>query len=234
MRPHALTRLSLATLLMISLAACGVGKRQSPVATDDEAGQTKPVSIEEDKPSTYVTKSGDTLRGIAGRDEIYGEPDLWPALLDANLGTLGSQTDRSKLATGITLAIPRNLDEAALADAREKARQAAASTKAAHKPKSMEAPEVKHAVEKPVQVAKAAPVAAAKPVKPVASAPAKPAAKAAKASAKVETADSAKPVPKVKKSGGLLPVLFFLLLLLAVLAAVLFYFTRRDQKDAEG
>lgn len=226
MRSHALTRFSLAAVLMLSLAACGVGKRQSPVASDDEAGQTKPVQIEEEKPSIYITKSGDTLKSIAGRDEIYGEPDLWPAILDANQGALGEQSGRSKLAPGISLAIPRGLDEAALADAREKARQAAASVKAVSKPKTMEAPVIKREKAEPVRVEKAPAAPAAKPVAK--------AAKATKSSAKDAAAAEAKPVPKAKRSSGLMPVLFFLLLLLAVLAAVLFYFTRRDQKDAEG
>ncbi len=100
MRSHALTRLGLIAALALSLAACGVGQRQSPVGTDDEAGQTKPVQIEEDKPSFYVTKSGDTLRSIAGREEIYGEPDLWPLILDANADALGAQTRQEQAAGG--------------------------------------------------------------------------------------------------------------------------------------
>ncbi len=225
MRARALSRLSLALILAMSLAACGVGKRQSPVATDDEAGQTKPVQIEEDKPNTYVSKSGDTLQSIAGRDEIYGEPDLWPVILDANQATLGEQTGRSRLAPGISLSIPRGLDDAALADAREKSRQASAANKAARKPKSMEAPAVRQEEAKPVAVSKAPAAASTKSASKVSKGAAKAAAPAA---------TDARPVPKAKRSGGLMPVLFFLLLLLAILAAVLFYFTRRDQKDAEG
>jgi hypothetical protein len=215
MRSPALIRLSLAAALALSLAACGVGKRQSPVGSDDEAGQTRPVSIEEDKPAQYVTKAGDTLRSIAGREEIYGEPDLWPLILDANMDTLGAQGPKSKLHAGIRLTVPRGQDEDAKADAREKARQAAAAGKGVRKPQT-------HAPEQAVQRTVKAKPAASKPAsmaKPVAAAP---------------VAQAAKPVPKAKKSGGLLPVLFFLLLLLAVLAAILFYFTRRDQKDGEA
>ena len=221
MRSNALTRLSLAAILAMSLAACGVGKRQSPVSTDDEAGLTKPVQIEEDKPASYVTKAGDTLRSIAGREEIYSEPDLWPLLLDANLDSLGAQSAKSKLAAGIRLNVPRGQDQDALNDAREKARQAAAAAKGSNKPKAPKAPEAPVAKEYARAKSKAAP-------KPVYAKPA--AVKKAPAAA----AESAKPVPKAKKTGGLLPVLFFLLLLLAVLAAVLFYFTRRDQKDPEA
>ena len=219
MRSHALIRLSLTAVMAFSLAACGVGKRQSPVGTDDEAGQTRPVSIEEDKPAQYVTKAGDTLRSIAGREEIYSEPDLWPLLLDANVDTLGAQTAKSKLQAGIRLNVPRGLDADALADAREKARQAAAAGKGVHKPKAIPVV-VSHEVVK----AKTAVAAISKPV-----AIKKPTPSAAK-----PVTEAAKPVPKAKKTGGLLPVLFFLLLLLAVLAAVLFYFTRRDQKDGEA
>jgi hypothetical protein len=216
MRSRALIRLSLAAVLMLSLAACGVGKRQSPVGSDDEAGQTRPVSIEEDKPAQYVTKAGDTLRGIAGREEIYAEPDLWPLILDANTDSLGSQGPKKKLQAGIRLSIPRNVSEDALADAREKARQAAAAAKGGRKPTPRATPApVKHVVKaKAPVVHQAAPTPVPVAAKPV--------------------AQAAKPVPKAKKSGGLLPVLFFLLLLLAVLAAVLFYFTRRDQKDGEA
>jgi hypothetical protein len=213
MRSHALIRLSLAAALALSLAACGVGKRQSPVGSDDETGQTRPVSIEEDKPTEYVTKSGDTLRGIAGRDAIYGEPDLWPLILDANMDGLGAEGPKSKLHAGIRLNIPRGMDNDAKADAREKARQAAAAAKGGQKPSS-------HRAEAPArQTVKAKYSAPAATPVPVATQP---------------VAQAAKPVPKAKKSGGLLPVLFFLLLLLAVLAAVLFYFTRRDQKDGEA
>jgi hypothetical protein len=219
MRSHALIRLSFVSLLALSLAACGVGKRQSPVGADDEAGQTKPVQIEEDKPAFYVTKTGDTLRSIAGRDEIYGEPDLWPLLLDANTDTLGAQSARSKLPSGIRLNVPRGQDQDALNDAREKARQAAAASKGPHKARVQEAPVADEYAK--AMKAKAQPLAKAKPV--------------VKAQTPVVAAnpvsEEPKPVPKAKKTGGLLPVLFFLLLLLAVLSAVLFYFTRRDQKD---
>jgi hypothetical protein len=218
MRSHALIRLSLASVVVLSLAACGVGKRQSPVGSDDEAGQTRPVQIEEDKPSTYVTKAGDTLRNIAGREEIYSEPDLWPLLLDANSDALGTQSAKSKLQAGVRLRVPRGLDQDALNDAREKARQAAAANKGSH------AKAVTTAAVKQKHVVRTVPVAKAPVKKPVVVAVAKP--------SPVEAAPA--PVPKAKKTGGLLPVLFFLLLLLAVLAAVLFYFTRRDQKDGEG
>jgi hypothetical protein len=218
MRSHALIRLSLAATLALSLAACGVGKRQSPVGSDDEAGQTRPVQIEEDKPSTYVTKAGDTLRNIAGREEIYSEPDLWPLLLDANSDALGSQSAKSKLQAGVRLKVPRGLDQDALNDAREKARQAAAANKSSHA-KAATTAAVKQ------QHVRVAP----KPAYPVAKKPA-----AVAAPPKPAAPVAAAPVPKAKKSGGLLPVLFFLLLLLAVLAAILFYFTRRDQKDGEG
>jgi hypothetical protein len=221
MRSQTLTRLGLIAALALSLAACGVGKRQSPVGSDDEAGQTKPVQIEEDKPAFYVTKSGDTLRSIAGREEIYGEPDLWPLILDANGDALGTQTPKSKLQAGIRLSIPRGQDQDALSDAREKARQVAAASKGHPKARVQEAPVVneyaKAAALRPTPVAKAAvkkPTAVAVVAKPAAEEP--------------------RPVPKAKKTGGLLPVLFFLLLLLAVLSAVLFYFTRRDQKDHEA
>jgi hypothetical protein len=212
MRIHTLPawRLAFALTLALTLGACGVGKHQSPVSSDDAAGQTRPV-IEEDQPAEYVTKSGDTLRTIAGRPEIYNDPDLWPLLLDANVASLGSKQGKSKLDGGIVLDVPRGQGEDALADAREKSRQAVVSSKGV-KPRPTEEPMVTHA--KPSPPAKKPAVTAGKPA--------------------AASDNAALPVPKTKKGGGLLPVLFFLLLLLAALAAVLYYFTKRDQKDQDA
>lgn len=221
MRRHSALTGVAALLLALSLGACGVGQRQSPVASDEEAGRTKAAMAEDEKPATYTTKAGDTLRDIAARPEIYGDPDLWPLIKGANNESVGQKSPGSRLKAGLVLEIPRGSTPEDLAEARLKARNAAAEAKnrpAAPKP-AKTAPMVR-AAHKP----------AAKPLAPI------PEAKPAKAEAKPEAkAASPAPVnaekPAPKRSGGMLPLFFLLLLVLAALGGVLYVFSRRDKQD---
>lgn len=189
---------------VFALSGCGMGKSQNPVGSDDEMGSTR-AEAEEAKPSTYVTSQGDTLRSIASRGEIYADAELWPLLLDANEYTLGSVGPGKRLEEGLVLEIPRVLDLDDMDEAREKARQYAAATKA--RVASVKRPEPEPTLAAPT------PEAAAVPTQEVAPAPLAPQA-----------------VPKAK-SGGMLPILFLLLLVLAALGAVLYVFSRRDKQD---
>lgn len=198
-------KLFLCAVLLVA-SGCGMGKSRSPVGSDEELGRTR-AEAEEGKPSTYVTQAGDSLRSIASRPEIYGDADLWPLLLDANEGSLGSVSPGKRLQAGLSLDVPRSLSIDELDEAREKARQVAAANKASRPVKRPEA--------------EAEPSAAP--------AAAKPAAKAAPA-AKAPEAKPAQAVPKAR-SGGMLPILFLLLLVLAALGAVLYVFNKRDKQD---
>jgi nucleoid-associated protein YgaU len=206
-------------LAVAVLSGCGMGKNQNPVASDEELGRTR--AEEEAKPGNYVTKAGDSLRSIAARPEIYGDAELWTLLMDAN-PELGVVSARKKLASGLSLKVPRSLSVEALEMARERARQMAASSKMktpAKKPEPEAAPVKAAHVSKPAK-----PAAPIKPGKPAAAPAAKaPAAEPAKAQA-------AQPVPRAK-SGGMLPILFLLLLVLAAIGAVLYVFSRRDKQD---
>lgn len=202
----------LALLLALGVAACGMGKRQSPVASDEEVGRTH-AAEDEEKPLTYATKAGDTLGGIASRPEIYGEPGLWPLIQDANADSVGDKSSSTRLKAGLLLDIPRGMSTDAIDEAREKARQASAAAKAKLAPKRAdnEAPVV-HAAPAAKPAAK---VAAAKPAKAPAVA-AKPTVEAGK-------------VPKAK--GSMFPLFLLLLLVLAALGAVLYVFSKRDKED---
>ena len=214
----------LALVLAFSLAACGMGKRQSPVASDEEVGRTHASGADEDKPTTYTTTAGDTLSDIAARPEIYGEPGLWPLIQDANGDSVGDKMPSTRLKSGMVLDIPRGLSSNAFDEAREKARQASAAAKARLAPKHAEAPRA-HAV-----------VAAKSPKAPVAAkAPMRAHAKAVKAVAKpipTPLAVEAAKVPKAK-AGGMMPLFFLLLLILAALGAVLYVFSKRDKQDGD-
>lgn len=190
--------------LALALSGCGMGKKQSPVGSDEELGRTR-AQAEDFKPTTYVTRSGDTLASIAARSEIYGDSELWPLLLDANTDVLGQAGPRRRLDAGLTLDVPRVVGEDDKEEARERARQAAAAAKASRPAKR---PEPEPTAVRPVE-----------PAAPQAQAPAPP-----------PPPQPAQPVPKAKKSGfgGLLSIL---LLVLAVLAGVLYYFSRRDKQD---
>ena len=117
--------------LSLGLGACGVGARQNPVSTDGELGTTQAVSVEEDKPSAYTTRSGDTLADVAGRPEIYGDPALWPLVQGENSELVAGKGAHEALEGGLVLQIPRGVSPEAMEQAREQARQAQAANKQA-------------------------------------------------------------------------------------------------------
>ncbi len=194
-----LRHIALSVGLAIALFGCGTGKHNSPSA-QDEVGQINAFEPD-DKPGTYRSKQGDNLRKIAGRPEVYGDPELWPILAEANADRVGQGTRVNK---GTVLAIPRDLSADQMAEAREKARAAAAAAK----------------------VAKAAPA----PKRPVVAKPepkkAEPVAQATVAPTPVPPA----PVPPARKA-GLLPWLLILLLILIALAIMLWFFMKRDREE---
>jgi hypothetical protein len=220
--------------LSLGLGACGVGARQTPVSTDGELGTTQAVSVEEDKPTAYTTRSGDTLADVAGRPEIYGDPALWPLVQGENSELVAGKGAHEALEGGIVLQIPRGVSPEAMEQAREQARQAQAASKqetarreAASSPKKA----------KKAKAAKAATVHHAKAAKRAAKAEkhgkqAKPAVAAAPAPTEVAAQPTPAPAPApVKHGGGLRPLLLLLLLVLLALGAVLWAFSRRDSND---
>ena len=56
------------------------------------------------QPSSHVVAEGETLRRIAGYSEIYGDPEAWSRIFDANRDKL---SDPNVLPAGVELAIPR-------------------------------------------------------------------------------------------------------------------------------
>jgi hypothetical protein len=188
-------------LLLATLNACGSSKSQNPVASSDEVGK---VEDSQDKPTVYTARDGDTLRKIAGRPEIYGDPNLWPLIQEANADSVGQGMHVNK---GTKLTIPRDMSSEQMEEAREKARQYSASSKMSGSSSG------KHR-EGAMLGSKAEPTAMAPAAAPTAM-----------------PAQSAQPVPQAKKGSMLLPVLLILLLILAALAAVLFFFMKKDGKE---
>lgn len=141
--------LGLAFLLVLN--ACSTSKNQNPVS-GEEVGKVSEASYSggEEKPATYTAREGDTLRKIAGRPEIYGDPNLWPILAEANAEVVGHGTRVNK---GVQLTIPRDISTEQIEMAHEKARQAAAEDKMSSRP-----------AKKAEAVPTAAPVAEATPV----------------------------------------------------------------------
>ena len=80
-----------------------------------------PAVIPSDVMTRYTVNEGDSLWTIAGQDDVYGSPYLWPLLLKANTDHV---TDADVLRTGQVLVIPRNAskDEQAAAMALAKKR----------------------------------------------------------------------------------------------------------------
>ncbi len=109
-------------LAISALAACGGSGK--PVSSGEDSGTVSDAG--EDKPTSYTAQEGDTLRKIAGRSEIYGDPDLWPLLQEANADVVGKS---QRVNSGVVLSIPRDVSDESQNEAREKARQVAASNK---------------------------------------------------------------------------------------------------------
>ena len=208
-RRHATLWLGLA--LSLSLGACGIGQHQNPVASDGELGTTQPVKMDQDQVSTYTTRRGDTLAGIAGRSEIYGDPSLWPLLQNANPESLASKGRAQALKAGLVLQVPRDSDAQTLARARAKDRRAQAAAKArARRERARGLPPGAPTAATPRRAPTAVTQAAASRLVP-----------------------SPMPVapPASPPSGGMRPLLLLLVLVLLALGAVLWAFAKRDRDD---
>lgn len=146
--------------LLMALSACSTNKGQNPVASGDEVGKVSDDSFSssDEKPARYTAKAGDTLRKIAGRPEIYGDPNMWPILQEANADKLGSSMRVNK---GVVLKIPRDVSTEQIDMAHEKARQVAAASKMSEEPRKQPRPEAT------ASAAPAAPVATPVPPQPV-------------------------------------------------------------------
>jgi hypothetical protein len=221
--------------LSLGLGACGVGARQNPVSTDGELGTTQAVTVEEDKPTAYTTRSGDTLADVAGRPEIYGDPALWPLIQGENSELVAGKGAHETLEGGLVLQIPRGVSPEAMEQAREQARQAQAASK--------QKTERQEAAALPSRARKAkAPARHGKAAKHPSAGPGQAHGNVAKLGKKAKAAvviAAPAPAPAVaapapapaKHSGGLRPLLLLLLLVLLALGAVLWAFSRRDSND---
>jgi hypothetical protein len=123
----------LGLVLILGLSACSTSKNQNPVASEEEVGKVADESFVpgDALPTHYTAKSGDTLRKIAGRPEIYGDPNLWPLLQEANAAKVGQSMKVNK---GVRLEIPRDASDEQKEMAREKARQLASANKMSEAP----------------------------------------------------------------------------------------------------
>ncbi len=64
-------------------------QKQVRVDTGTKAGPQVPVSKTEKPRGAYTIKKGETLAGIAGKEEVYGDSLKWPVLYRINLDVLG-------------------------------------------------------------------------------------------------------------------------------------------------
>lgn len=71
-------------------------------------------------PTRYTVGENETLWTIAAREEVYGDPLLWPLLYQANRDQI---RDPRRLYRGQVISIPRGLSPGDLEEVREKARR---------------------------------------------------------------------------------------------------------------
>lgn len=164
---HLKLPLGIGLALLLALNACSASKNQNPVASGDEVGSVSDkgdntFSSGEEKPNSYTARKGDTLRRIAGRPEIYGDPNLWPILQEANADKVGHSMSVNQ---GVVLNIPRDLSDEQIQMAHEKARQVAAESKMGGSSKSHVAVPVAEPTPPPSKAA--APLPTAMPPAPV-------------------------------------------------------------------
>jgi nucleoid-associated protein YgaU len=69
---------------------------------------------------TYTVRHGGSLRDVAARPQVYGNPDLWPLLWQANRERLAQPTH---LEPGVRLIVPAHPTAAEVAQALEEARR---------------------------------------------------------------------------------------------------------------
>ena len=105
-------------------------KEKKPVVKKEKPSpQPKPVAKPKPKPkpkqkvipaNDYSVGSGETLWTISAQPEVYGEGLLWPLLYQANRDQI---KDPRQIFPGQSLSIRRDMTEADLEDARQKARE---------------------------------------------------------------------------------------------------------------
>ncbi len=84
----------------------------------DEIQKGSEPSVLDVYPAVYLVKKGDTLPGIAGRNEIYNDSFMWPLIYKANRDQI---KDPKVLYAGQELKIPRDLSVEEIVDARREA-----------------------------------------------------------------------------------------------------------------
>jgi len=93
------------------VAEAGPSKDGGSKPPEPESGEAFP-SAGENAAGYYVVRKGDTLKGIAGRNDVYGDPLKWPVLYRFNRDRLAfvgpdETVPEKKLREGLRLKIPR-------------------------------------------------------------------------------------------------------------------------------
>jgi len=207
------------------MSACGTGIRQSSAASDDDTGHIHPVQSAEDKPTVYTTQAGDSLIEVAARPEIFGDPELWPLLKDANAESIGSAAADTGLKADLALEIPRNTSPEAIEAARVRARHFEAEQK-------NEAAEKMAAISTPVAEPTQEDIPEVSPA-PVQALPQATALATDVATVQPTPVPAAPEPPASGRQSKMLPLFVLLALVLAALGAVFYVFFRRDKQDFE-
>ncbi|MEZ4598707.1 MAG: LysM peptidoglycan-binding domain-containing protein [Syntrophotaleaceae bacterium] len=85
-----------------------------------EARELRPKPKPAILPQIYLVRGGETLWTIAARRDIYSDSMLWPILYQSNRDQI---KDPRQIYPGQKLTIPRNLSDAEILEARDKARR---------------------------------------------------------------------------------------------------------------
>jgi hypothetical protein len=78
----------------------GVGETKPAVVEERELERPKLVTEEappKEETGYYVVKKGDTLAGVAGKEDVYGDPLKWPILLRHNVDELSPMSTAEDL-----------------------------------------------------------------------------------------------------------------------------------------
>jgi LysM repeat protein len=86
MKLNGMCKLTVAAVLvtgLAGLAGCGGKKEVKPESTPVAAVET-PTPTPQATPQRYTVSKGDTLWGISGKQDVYGDNFQWPLIFKAN------------------------------------------------------------------------------------------------------------------------------------------------------
>jgi nucleoid-associated protein YgaU len=122
MNVNSLVKVSVSAILLgglIGMVGCGAKQEVKPVATPVAVATPEPTPAPA-APQRYSVSKGDTLWGISGKQDVYGDNFQWPLIFKANRDQI---QDPDIIEIGQDLAISHEFKQEEVAQAIENAKK---------------------------------------------------------------------------------------------------------------